>query len=166
MEQSIEEKPKSRRGGKRPGSGHKPNYLKRLGIAPITAAQILAHVNELDLWKGLLFNSGKSIRLQTLQYLTDRRDGKPKQAVEVEGRVAHAHVTFRDARLAGLSDEELRALSAVIPKLAVTSPDTPHNQKESKPDTNGFPMLPDSIPVEITPEMPDTSSGNDGSSAR
>ena len=36
------------RGGKRPGTGRKPNYLKRLGMEPMTAAKILAHFNELD----------------------------------------------------------------------------------------------------------------------
>jgi hypothetical protein len=35
--------------GKRAGSGHKPSYLKRLGIKAITAAEILAHHNEIDL---------------------------------------------------------------------------------------------------------------------
>jgi hypothetical protein len=36
------------RGGRRPGAGRKPNYLKRLGIKAITAAEILAHFQELD----------------------------------------------------------------------------------------------------------------------
>jgi hypothetical protein len=31
------------RGGRRPGAGRRPNYLKRLGIKPMTAAEILAH---------------------------------------------------------------------------------------------------------------------------
>jgi len=30
----------SKRGGRRPGAGRKPNYLKRLGIKAITAAEI------------------------------------------------------------------------------------------------------------------------------
>ena len=30
---------KNLRGGKRPGAGRKPNYLKRLGIKAITAAE-------------------------------------------------------------------------------------------------------------------------------
>jgi hypothetical protein len=59
-------------------------------------------------------------------YLTDRRDGTPKQAVEVEGKITHAHVAYRDPRLAGLTDEEFRALSAVLPDLAIGLPDTPH----------------------------------------
>ena len=59
------------RGGKRPGSGRKPNYLKRLGIKAITAAEILAHHNEPELWKGLLTHKSPDVRLRTLQYLTE-----------------------------------------------------------------------------------------------
>jgi hypothetical protein len=67
----------SNRGGRRPGAGRKPNYLKRLGIKAMTAAEILAHFSEIDLWRGLLTHKNANIRLQTLQYLTDRRDGRP-----------------------------------------------------------------------------------------
>jgi hypothetical protein len=45
---------KSRRGGKRPGSERKPNYLKRLGIKVKPQSEILAHFSEIDLWLGLL----------------------------------------------------------------------------------------------------------------
>jgi hypothetical protein len=37
------EKVNGKRGGPRAGSGRKPNYLKRLGIKAITAAEILVH---------------------------------------------------------------------------------------------------------------------------
>jgi hypothetical protein len=119
------------RGGKRPGAGRKPNYLKRLGIKAITAAEILAHFSEIDLWRGLLNHKSAAIRLQTLQYLTDRRDGKPKQAVAVSGELLHAHTVYRDPVLAGLSDEELQALNALSRKLALPSLDAPQNQLES-----------------------------------
>jgi hypothetical protein len=40
----MEAKPiRKGRGGRRPGAGRKPNHLKRLGIRPITAAEILSH---------------------------------------------------------------------------------------------------------------------------
>ena len=89
----------------RPGAGRKPNYLKRLGIKAITAAEILAHVDEVELWLGL--PSDKNYKLQALQYLTDRRDGKAKQAVQVSGALLHAHTAYRDPKLAKLSPEEL-----------------------------------------------------------
>ena len=133
---SNQEKPgvaanKAGRGGKRPGAGRKPNYLKRLGIKAITAAEILAHHNEPELWAGLLRHKSPDIRLRTIQYLTDRRDGKPKQAVSVSGGILHAHTVYRDPLLAGLSDEELQALNAISQKLALPSPDASQNQIES-----------------------------------
>jgi hypothetical protein len=66
-----------------------------------------------------------------LQYLTDRRDGRPQQAVEVAGGIIHT--VYRDPHLAALSPEELKALDALTRKLALPAPDTPQNQIESKP---------------------------------
>jgi hypothetical protein len=43
----------------------------------------------------------------------------------------HAHTAYRDPKLASLSQEELAALDALTRKLALPSPDTPHNQIES-----------------------------------
>ena len=117
------------RGGKRPGAGRKPNYLKRLGIKAVTAAEILAHVDEVELWLGLL--ADKNYKLQALQYLTDRRDGKAKQAVQVSGALLHAHAAYRDPKLASLSPEELTNLDALTKKLALPSPDASQNQIES-----------------------------------
>jgi len=96
------------RGGKRPGAGRKPNYFKRLGLKAITAAEILAHFNEPELWLGLPTHKSPDVKLRTLQYLTDRRDGKAKQAVEVSGGLLHAHTAYRDPKLAALSQEELQ----------------------------------------------------------
>ncbi len=124
---------RSRRGGRRSGAGRKPNYLKRLGIKAITAAEILAHHDEPDLWAGLLNHKSPDIRLRTLQYLVDRRDGKAKQAVQVSGGLLHAHTVYRDPLLAALSPEELKALDGLTRKLALPAPDGPHNQIESKP---------------------------------
>jgi hypothetical protein len=137
MQQAIQEPADERktlpkgRGGKRPGSGRKPNYLKRLGIKAITAAEILAHHDEPELWKGLLTHKSPDVRLRTLQYLTDRRDGKAKQAIEVKGGLVHAHTAYRDPKLASLSHEELQALDALTKKLALPAPDASQNQIES-----------------------------------
>src|SRR5215469_237579 len=119
------------RGGRRPGAGRKPNYLKRLGIKALTAAEILAHHNEPELWAGLLTHKSPDIRLRTLQYLVDRRDGKAKQAVEVSGGLLHAHTTYRDPRLAALSQEEIQQLDAItrklLPPASVAAQDGPGN---------------------------------------
>jgi hypothetical protein len=120
-------------GGKRPGSGRKPKYLKRLGIKAITAAEILAYHYEIDLGRGLLNHKAADIRLRTLSYLTDRKDGKPKQAVDVTGGIIHAHTTYRDPRLALLSQEELQALNVITSMLALPAMPESKNQVESGP---------------------------------
>jgi hypothetical protein len=94
-------------GGRRPGAGRKPDFLKRLGIKAITAAEILARVNEPEIWYGLLHHKSPDVRLRTLTYLIDRRDGKPKQAVDVSGGIMHAAHTTQESQLAALSPEEL-----------------------------------------------------------
>jgi len=119
------------RGGKRPGAGRKPDYLKRLGITPMKAAEILAHHDEPKLWSGLLNSKSEDVRFRTLSYLTDRRDGKPKQQVDVSGGLMHAHTVYRDPRLANLSAEELASLDSLTRKLLATAQDGPHNQIES-----------------------------------
>jgi hypothetical protein len=58
------------------------------------------------------------VRLRTLSYLTDRRDGNAKQAVDVTGGIIHAHTVYRDPRLAALTQEELQSLDAITSKLA------------------------------------------------
>jgi len=135
------------RGGKRPGAGRKPDYLKRLGITPMKAAEILAHHDEPKLWSGLLNSRSEDVRFRTLSYLTDRRDGKPKQQVDVSGGLMHAHTVYRDPRLANLSAEELASLDSLTRKLVTTAQDGPHNQIESKPE-----IEPDE-PVEVASEQ-------------
>jgi hypothetical protein len=99
------------------------------------AAEILAHHNESELWSGLLTHKSPDIRLRTLQYLVDRRDGKAKQAVEVSGGWLHAHTTYRDPRLAALSQEEIQQLDAItrklLPPASTAAEDGPQNQIES-----------------------------------
>jgi hypothetical protein len=67
------------RGGLRLGDGRKPKPM--LVVRKARAEEILAGVNEIGLWSGLLLSDDPRIRLDTLKYLTDRRDGKAPQAV-------------------------------------------------------------------------------------
>lgn len=76
-------------GGKRPGAGRKPKVkiLTPTGLVAATgAALILAEINEIKLWKDLLSCKSLKVRLETAKYLTDRRDGKAAQAIEVSGK--------------------------------------------------------------------------------
>lgn len=68
-------------GGKRLGAGRKlgtKNHSR--STSPITAAKILRTAGEVSLWMELLTCSKPNIRLQSLMYLTDRRDGRPYMA--------------------------------------------------------------------------------------
>jgi len=115
--ESKQVKPKRGRGGKRPGAGRKLDYFRQLGISKVTAADILAHHDEPAMWNWLLKHARPGLRFKALQYLTDRRDGKPKQAVEIGGGVAHTIVPYRDPRPANLTPEELQRLDELTRKL-------------------------------------------------
>jgi len=97
-------------GGVRPGSGRKPNYLKKLGIAPIRAAELLAHVDEVKIWSALLNDKSSDVRLRALQFLSDKRDGKAVQALAVQGHMLHGDA--RDYK--NLTPAELDAKIAQI----------------------------------------------------
>lgn len=99
------------KGGYREGAGRKPSdatVLRRARgeVKALTAALILSQINELQLWTDLLSATtsipvGKGedasvvevpdnrIRIDALKYLTDRRDGKAAQSMNLktEGRV-------------------------------------------------------------------------------
>jgi hypothetical protein len=72
-------------GGKRPGAGRKPSTIKGV-VAKLpkdTAALILAKINENQSWIELLESDDLRIRLDALKYLTDRRDGKARQGMDL-----------------------------------------------------------------------------------
>ena len=69
------------RGGKREGAGRKPTVKSTTNtLRKKTAEEILSKVDEETLWAGLLNSEDQKIRLESLKYLTDRRDGKPAQS--------------------------------------------------------------------------------------
>ena len=70
-------------GGKRVGAG-RPAKAVRI-VRKIMSEEILASVDERALWGRLLSSEDDRIRLDTLKYLTDRRDGKAPQSVAVTG---------------------------------------------------------------------------------
>src|ERR1700681_2845361 len=69
-------------GGARPGAGRKPGA--RSLVTRSKGEAILETVNEEKIWQRLLRSRNDRIVLDTLKYLTDRRDGKPVQAVAAE----------------------------------------------------------------------------------
>jgi len=142
------ESKKSKKGGKRPGAGRKPNPVKIL-LKGVHRDTINAAVQDIDVGtviSQLLKSKRELIRLQTLNFIFDRLMGKPKQEVGISGGLVHAHT--RDPRLATLSNEALAELAdaydRVIAKHAVpalnAAQDGPQNQIESKPRIAALPV--------------------------
>jgi len=74
-------------GGRRRGAGRRPRDLDKWfaarGIKPATAAEILERADERAIWYRLLHSPDDSIVLRAVQYLTDRRDGRAAQQINV-----------------------------------------------------------------------------------
>jgi hypothetical protein len=141
--QAESEQSKSKRGGRRPGAGRKPNLAKIL-LKGVSRTTILAAVENMDVGAiiiGLLKSKREQIRLETLHFVFDRIIGKPKQDLTLSGGIVHAHT--RDPFLASLPKEALEALARsyneVLKKYAApvldVAQDAPQNQIESKPAT-------------------------------
>ncbi len=75
--------------GKRPSARCLAKKLSRKKRAPSLrspqAERILSEVNESRLWNALLNSKDLRLRFNALKYLTDRRDGRPPQAVPQGG---------------------------------------------------------------------------------
>ena len=101
---------KSKRGGKRPVAGRKPNLTKVL-LKGVSRETILAACENVDVGQviiGLLRSKREQSRIEALHFIFDRVMGKPKQDVSVSGGFVHAHV--RDPLLAMLPREALEEL--------------------------------------------------------
>jgi hypothetical protein len=98
----TEQKSKSGRGGKRPGAGRKPGSVNRTtairqalkgpqeikrsaGQRAVTAAEILASVDEVRLWVSLLRCADPKVRRDARTFLINQRTETAKQALEAAG---------------------------------------------------------------------------------
>jgi|NGEPerStandDraft_6_1074524.scaffolds.fasta_scaffold102086_2 hypothetical protein len=111
------------RGGSRAGAGRKVGSVERKTairiVAPliqgmaakeaVTAAAILASVDEKALWLEEL--ADPRYRLKALIYLTDKRDGKARQALELNAEGEHPDPGQRLRELLGLADSRAAAAS-------------------------------------------------------
>lgn len=71
-------------GGKRTNAGRKPN--PKQVVRKVLAEQILGSIDEQAAWQRLLNSEDERVALESLKYLTNRRDGCPPQAVEHSGK--------------------------------------------------------------------------------
>src|SRR5205807_3633980 len=78
---------------KRPGAGRRPRdadkWIRARGLSPATAAEILDRSDERRIWYRLLNSDDEGVVLRAITYLTDRRDGRPAQQINITGAVAH-----------------------------------------------------------------------------
>lgn len=118
------EKRHPRWGGKRPGAGRRPRdvekWIAARGLKPATAAEIMERADERRIWYKLLHSDDENIVLRTITYLTDRRDGRSAQQINITGGVFH--VTPEDVERAravarGLANPNLASVQEARPLL-------------------------------------------------
>jgi hypothetical protein len=135
LDESAESK--SKRGGKRPGAGRKPNLARRLlkGFSRDAIAEAMADVDVGQVITSLLKSKRERTKLETLVFVRDTLIGRPAQNVSLSGGLVHAHTAWRP--LASLNDDEVEMLDKLTRKLSQPVPDTSQdahqNQIESKP---------------------------------
>jgi hypothetical protein len=104
-------------GGKRPGAGRRPRDIERWiaarGLKPASAAEILERADERRIWYRLLNSEDETIALRALTYLTDRRDGRAAQQI---------NITQNNVRI---SAEEIERARAVVREIAGERPTHP-----------------------------------------
>src|SRR5580693_10456588 len=85
--------PHSGWGGRRTGAGRRlrnvEKWIAARGLKPATAAEILDRADERRIWYRLLHSDDDNVVLRTITYLTDRRDGRAAQQINITGAVAH-----------------------------------------------------------------------------
>ena len=126
MESSAESRAEQPRrpgwGGKRPGAGRRPRdadkWIRARGLSPATAAEILDRSDERRIWYRLLNSDDEGVVLRAITYLTDRRDGRPAQQINITGAVAHVtpeEIERARAVVREIVDEPQPTLSAPMP---------------------------------------------------
>jgi hypothetical protein len=140
------ESKESKRGGKRPGAGRKPDLTKMLlkGFSREAFAEGAARVDVGSIIARLLKSKREKTKLETLTFLRDTMIGRPSQNVSLYGGLVHAHTVWRS--LSALNDEEIALLDKLTKKLSApssdASPDAHQNQIESKTSLEAEMMAP------------------------
>jgi hypothetical protein len=79
-------------------------------MSPATAAEILERAGERQKWYRLLDSQDDSIVLRAMMYLTDRREGRPAQQVNITSQSVHLDV--KDLERARAIVREIRGESS------------------------------------------------------
>lgn len=74
-------------GGQGTGAGRRPReaakWIRARGLSPATAAELLERADERRIWYRLLHSQDDSVALRAITYLTDRRDGRAAQQINL-----------------------------------------------------------------------------------
>ena len=107
---------KKQHGGKRAGTGKKPNLVKRMigRLKAASAVEVLAGIDVEATIAEIMKKGSLSLIQRTLADLMDRAWGSPAQAVSVSGVVVHAHRTL--GNYSHLTDEEFAKLAELSAK--------------------------------------------------
>jgi hypothetical protein len=97
-------------------------WIAARGLKPATAAEILERADERRIWYRLLHSEDEGIVLRTITYLTDRRDGRPTQQLNVTS----LSVQFTPEEIAR-ARAVVRELSLGASKVLEAVPATPSN---------------------------------------
>jgi hypothetical protein len=112
MQNELGNQPKQH-GGRRPGAGRKVKRIKALvkRCDKVTAAMVLAAVDEQSKWLEFIDSDDERVALDAMKFLTMMRDGRPRQTVQVDEKREAAN------RAKAMSTEELIARNEEIKKV-------------------------------------------------
>ncbi|HTT17317.1 MAG TPA: hypothetical protein VMG82_00115 [Candidatus Sulfotelmatobacter sp.] len=85
-------------------------------MKPLTAAIILANINELEAWRRLVNSKSEDVQFRVMAYLTDRRDGKAQQTIDIS---AEDSVMARLAAGRQRAAESKTATKAPVPVIEI-----------------------------------------------
>ncbi|HEX8881569.1 MAG TPA: hypothetical protein VF749_16125 [Candidatus Acidoferrum sp.] len=108
----VGESKQSKRGGRRPGTGRKPNLSRRLlkGFSREAIAEAIAGMDCGQVITSLLKSKRERTRLETPIFVRDTLIGRPAQHVQVSA-LLHGHTAWRP--LARPSDDEVALLDTI-----------------------------------------------------
>ena len=72
-----------RKRGRPVGSYSRDKWYAARGVAPMVAAEILKHVDELRYWRRYLASEDDNISMRAMMFLVSMRDGRPPQQINV-----------------------------------------------------------------------------------
>ncbi|MGH9499622.1 MAG: hypothetical protein ACRD3L_10825 [Terriglobales bacterium] len=121
-------------GGSRRGAGRRPRdvdkWVAARGLKPASAAEILDRADERRIWYRLLHSEDEGVVLRAVTYLTDRRDGRAAQQINVTSvgvqfspeQIERARAVVRELMQPGLEAHSPQATAPTLEGECVPEP--------------------------------------------